>query len=70
MAEGLLHTSCLTQLCTYPEDFKRHYTNAAPYAVFTFFPELLFKKSIVLVRGDVLNNTLSKPEAEETWRML
>jgi hypothetical protein len=38
--------------------------------VFTFFTELLFHKGIVLVRGDIINNSLSKPEAERLWEQL
>jgi hypothetical protein len=52
------------------EDYKRNGSNAPPYCVFTLFPELLFEKSIVLVRGDVLNNSLTKPEAEGVWNLL
>ena len=57
-------------LCTYLEDFKRKGGNAQPYMVFTMFQELLFHKGIVLVRGDVLGNSLSKIEANEVWRLL
>ena len=58
------------QLGTSLEDFKKQGQNAHPYIVFTFFTELLFQKGIVLVRGDVVNNQLSKPEAEKLWSML
>ena len=58
------------KLCTYLEDFKRQGTNAQPYVVFTLFTELLFKKGIVLVRGDIIGNSLSKGEAEGVWRSL
>jgi len=57
-------------LCTFLEDYKRKGANASPYAVFTLFPELLFQKQIVLVRGDILNNSLTKPEAEKVWQLL
>lgn len=70
MAKGLLRTDCSTQLGTYLEDYKRRGSNAQPYVVYTFFTELLFHKGIVLVRGDVVNNSLAKPEAERVWELL
>jgi hypothetical protein len=45
------------------EDYKRQGGNAQPYIVFTFFTEMLFNKGIVLARGDIINNSLTKPEA-------
>jgi hypothetical protein len=47
-------------LGTYLEDYRKKGSNAQPYVVFTFFPELLFTKGIALVRGDVINNCLHK----------
>jgi hypothetical protein len=70
MAKRLLRKLKSMQLGTFLEDFKRRGHNAHPYIVFTFFTELLFQKGIVLVRGDVINNTLTKPEAEKLWSML
>jgi hypothetical protein len=70
MAERLFCNNSLTQLGTYLEDYKRRGSNAQPYVVFTFFTELLFHKGIVLVRGDIINNSLSKPEAERLWEQL
>jgi hypothetical protein len=70
MAERLFCNISLTQLGTYLEDYKRRGSNAQPYVVFTFFTELLFHKGIVLVRGDIINNSLSKPEAERLWEQL
>ena len=70
MAEGLLRSLFPTQLATFLEDYKRRGSNAQPYLVFTFFTELLFQRGIVLVRGDVINNSLSKPEAERVWEQL
>ena len=70
MAKRLFRKLSLTQLGTYLEDFKRKGSNAQPYVVFTFFTELLFHKGIVLVRGDIVNNSLSKPEAERLWEQL
>jgi len=52
------------------EDYKRRGSNAQPYIVFTLFTELLFSKGIVLARGDVINNSMTKPEAEKVWQML
>jgi hypothetical protein len=61
VAKRLLRSFSPTQLGTFMEDYKRRGSNAHPYVVFTFFTELLFHKGIVLVRGDVMNNSLSKP---------
>lgn len=55
------------QLFTYLEDFKRHGSSAPPYFVLTLFPELLFQKGLVLVRGDIINFKLTKPEAEKLY---
>lgn len=52
---------------TFLEDYKRKGSSAQPYVVFTLFTELLFHKEIVLVRGDIINNSLSKAEAEVLW---
>jgi hypothetical protein len=38
--------------------------------VFTLFTELLFSKGIVLVRGDIINNQMSKLEVQKLWAML
>jgi hypothetical protein len=70
VAEGLLRRLSTTQLGTFLEDYKRRGSNAQPYVVYTFFTELLFHKGIVLVRGDVINNSMSKPEAEKVWEQL
>ena len=56
-----LYFSIYLQLGTYLEDFKRSGTNAQPYIVFTLFTELLFNKGVVLVRGDIINNSMNKP---------
>jgi hypothetical protein len=61
VAEGLLRICFVNQLGTFMEDFKRRGGNAQPYIVFTLFTELLFNKGIVLARGDIINNSLSKP---------
>jgi len=42
------------------EDYKRQGRNAHPYIVFTLFTELLFNKGIVLVRSDIINNSMNK----------
>jgi hypothetical protein len=61
VAKGLLRIYLVSQLGTFMEDFKRKGSNAQPYIVFTLFTELLFNKGIVLARGDVINNSLTKP---------
>lgn len=48
------------QLGTYLEDYKKHGRNSQPYIVFTLFTELLFNKGIVLVRSDIINNSMTK----------
>jgi len=46
------------------DDYKKHGTHASPYFILTLFDELLFQKGLVLVRGDIINFKISKPEAE------
>lgn len=60
----------IAQLATYLEDYKRQGKNAHPYIVFTFFTELLFSKALVLVRGDIVNNSMNKSEALRVWKLL
>ena len=60
----------MTQLGTYLEDYKRKGPNAPPYIVYTLFTELLFTKGIVLLRGDIINNALTKQEAQLTWDLV
>lgn len=53
-----------SNLFTFLEDFKKSPENATPYLVLTMFDELLGKKDIVPVRGDVIDHLVSKTEAE------
>lgn len=43
-------------LCTYLEDFKKNPGQAMPYLTFTFFDDMLVKKRVALVRGEVTNH--------------
>jgi ATP synthase F1 complex assembly factor 1 len=58
------------QLGTYLEDYKRKGTHAQPYFVITFFTELLFAKGLVLLRGDIINNSMTKGEGMRVWELL
>jgi ATP11 protein len=49
-------------LITYLEDYKANPAAAMPYSTLTLFDELVDKKGLVLIRGDVTNN-LSRQEA-------
>lgn len=51
-------------LVTYLEDYKRDPANAEPYLTFTLFDELVKKKAIALLRGEVTNN-LTRDEAKK-----
>ncbi|CAG9310426.1 unnamed protein product [Blepharisma stoltei] len=53
-----------SNLLTYLEDFKKNPATATPYFVLTLFDELLAKKGIVPVRGDIVDFLIAKPEAE------
>mmetsp|Transcript_52409 Transcript_52409/g.59908 ORF Transcript_52409/g.59908 Transcript_52409/m.59908 type:complete len:197 (-) Transcript_52409:257-847(-) len=50
-------------LFTFLEDFKKNPLGATPYLVLTIFDELEVKKGLVLVRGDIVNNQMSKEES-------
>jgi hypothetical protein len=50
------------------EDFKANPSNATPYLVLTIFDELVSKKGIALVRGDVIGD-LSKKDSEIIFQM-
>ncbi|KRX06534.1 hypothetical protein PPERSA_05147 [Pseudocohnilembus persalinus] len=52
-----------TFMYTFLEDFKNNQTNAQPYFVLTIFDELLDKKDIALVRGDIINYKIDKNQA-------
>jgi ATP synthase F1 complex assembly factor 1 len=45
------------------EDYKKYGSNSTPYFILTLFDELLFQKSLVLIRGDIINYKLNKNEA-------
>lgn len=53
---------------TFLEDYKANPHNATPYLVVTMFDELVFKKGVALVRGDVIGD-LSKKESEIIFNM-
>ncbi len=53
---------------TFLEDYKANPTNATPYLVITMFDELVFKKGISLVRGDIIGD-LSKKDSEIIFEM-
>lgn len=50
-------------MCTYLEDFKRDPTSAMPYLTFTIFDDMVEKKQVALIRGEVSNN-MTVAEAE------
>ena len=52
-----------SNLFTYLEDYKKNPERAFPYFVLTLFDELIIKKGIVLVRGDIVDNLITKNEA-------
>jgi ATP synthase mitochondrial F1 complex assembly factor 1 len=43
-------------LLTYLEDYKVNRENAVPYATLTLFDELVEKKGLALIRGEITNN--------------
>ncbi len=47
-------------LMTYLEDYKIQGPLAQPYFILTFFEELLAKKGLCLIRGDILDYKLVK----------
>lgn len=53
---------------TFLEDYKKNPQNATPYLVITMFDELVFKKGVGLVRGDVIGD-LSKQDSEIIFNM-
>ena len=52
-------------LFTFAKDFNEQAIFASPYVIFTFFEELLEKKKLVLIRGDILDGKLDKKETKE-----
>lgn len=53
---------------TFLEDYKKNPHNATPYLVVTMFDELVFKKGVALVRGDIIGD-LSKKDSEIIFQM-
>lgn len=53
-----------SNLFTYLEDFKKSPTTARPYFVLTFFDEIVASKGIALVRGDIIDQHVTRKEAE------
>mmetsp|Transcript_7558 Transcript_7558/g.14079 ORF Transcript_7558/g.14079 Transcript_7558/m.14079 type:complete len:189 (-) Transcript_7558:505-1071(-) len=60
----LLQAQGNSNLFTFLEDYKRNPTGATPYFVVTLFEELLFKKLLAPVRGDIVDSLVTKPEAQ------
>ncbi len=50
------------------EDYKINPSNATPYLVLTMFDELVFKKGIGLVRGDIIGD-LSKKDSSVLFNL-
>ena len=48
---------------TYLEDYKKFGVNAQPFYVITMFDELITKKGIVLIRGDIIHFKLEPKDA-------
>lgn len=51
-------------LYTFLEDYKKDPENATPYMVLTVYDELLTKKQISLLRGDLISGHLSYLDAQ------
>lgn len=51
-------------LCTYLEDYKKDPAAAMPYLTFTVFDDMVEKKSVALMRGEVTNQ-MTVPEAKK-----
>lgn len=43
-------------LCTYLEDFKKNPSAAMPYLAFSVFDDMVEKKNVALIRGEVSNH--------------
>ena len=52
-----------SNLFTFLEDYKKNPDHAVPYLVITLFDELLISKGLVLVRGDIIDQLITKNEA-------
>lgn len=53
-----------SNLFTFLEDFKKNPNQATPYFVLTLFDELILQKGLVLIRGDIIDNLITKTEAD------
>ena len=53
---------------TFLDDFKKNPENSTPYLVVTLFDELLFKKGIILVRGDIIGD-ITYEEGQKVFNM-
>lgn len=53
---------------TFLEDYRKGPEKSSPYLVITLFDELLFKKGIVLVRGDIINE-LNQEDSKAIFNM-
>lgn len=52
-----------SNLFTFLEDFKKNPNQATPYFVLTIFDELVHQKNLILIRGDIVDNLITKAEA-------
>jgi ATP synthase F1 complex assembly factor 1 len=55
-------------LFTFLQDYKQHQIFANPYFIFTFFTELQQSKDIVLGRGDIIDQKITREEARELMK--
>lgn len=53
---------------TFIEDYKKDPSNATPYLVITLYDELLFKKGLILVRGDIIGD-LTVEDSHKLFQM-
>ncbi len=53
---------------TFLDDYRANPSNSTPYLVVTLFDELLFKKGIILVRGDIIGD-LTQEESKIIFNM-
>lgn len=52
-----------SNLFTFLEEYKKRKENAVPYFILTLFDELAISKGLVLIRGDIIDHLITKPEA-------
>ena len=53
-----------SNLFTFLDDFKKNPSQAIPYFVLTLFDELILTKGISLIRGDIIDQLITKQEAQ------